>query len=417
MTTLTVDEAARSRCLGLYRSAVNPGLAAIASMIGAPLEIRSQGSIVYAEHYAEYLDCGGYGVFFLGHSHPRVVGRVAEQLFRHPLSVRGMLEPRLAEASAALVGVAPSGLDYATMTCSGSEAVELALKLARANGRRRVLAMENGYHGKTLGALSVTGRDRYREPAEPLLPDVEFLPFGDAGALSEVLEKGRPACVIVEPIQGEGGVVLPPPGYLSQVRALCDKFGALLIADEVQTGLGRTGRWWGCNAEGVTPDLLTTGKVLSGGVVPVGAVLASPEVMAPLISDPLLHSSTFAGSPLACAAAAATIETITVDNLVGRASELGHELLARATAILHATCPGQVREVRGAGLLIGIECASAPLALELMMNLLEQRVITSYSLNASQVLRLTPPANLSEREVDWLLTALSSAAEALARRP
>ncbi|MGY1638696.1 aspartate aminotransferase family protein [Geodermatophilus sp. SYSU D00742] len=406
----------RDEVLSLYRRHVNRSLAALAQLLGSPLEVSSAGAWVYDEHGTGYLDCGGYAVFLLGHRHPRIVSAVRRQLDTHPLATRLLPSPPLADAAATLAGVAPPGLDHVFLTNSGAEATELALKLARLGGCTRVVAALGGFHGKTLGALSVTGRVQYRAPFAPLLPDVEFVPFGDVAALEAALATdGRRTAVLLEPVQGEAGVVLPPPGYLRAVRAACTAHGALLLVDEVQTGLGRLGRWWGVDAEQVRPDVVLAGKVLSGGVVPVGAVLATGEVFAPLDADPLLHSSTYAGNPLAAVAAAETVRTIADEGLVDRAAELGRTLLAATHEILAAGCPGLVREVRGEGLLIGIDCVTPDLAAELMMALLQHRVITSYSLNTHTVLRLTPPAVLEPGDVARLQEALTAAARDLAR--
>jgi putrescine aminotransferase len=406
----------RDEVLSLYRRHVNRSLAALADLMGSPLEVSSAGAWVYDEHGTGYLDCGGYAVFLLGHRHPRVVAAVRRQLDTHPLATRLLPSPPLADAAATLAGVAPPGLDHVFLTNSGAEATELALKLARLAGCTRVVAALGGFHGKTMGALSVTGRAQYREPFAPLLPDVEFVPFGDAAALEQALASdGRRTAVVLEPVQGEAGVVIPPPGYLRALRASCTAHGALLVADEVQTGLGRLGRWWGVDAEQVRPDVVLAGKVLSGGVVPVGAVLATGEVFAPLDADPLLHSSTYAGNPLAAVAAAETVRTIAEEGLVERAAELGRTLLDATREELAATCPDLVREVRGEGLLIGIDCVTPDVAAELMMALLEHRVITSYSLNTHTVLRLTPPAVLEPADVARLQEALAAAARDLAR--
>jgi putrescine aminotransferase len=406
----------RDEVLSLYRRHVNRSLAALADLMGSPLEVSSAGAWVYDEHGTGYLDCGGYAVFLLGHRHPRVVAAVRRQLDTHPLATRLLPSPPLADAAATLAGVAPPGLEHVFLTNSGAEATELALKLARLGGCTRVLAALGGFHGKTMGALSVTGRVQYRAPFAPLLPDVEFVPFGDAAALEQALAAdGRRTAVLLEPVQGEAGVVIPPPGYLRAVRAACTAHGALLVVDEVQTGLGRLGRWWGVDAEQVRPDVVLAGKVLSGGVVPVGAVLATGEVFAPLDADPLLHSSTYAGNPLAAVAAAETVRTIAEEGLVERAAELGRTLLDATRQELAATCPDLVREVRGEGLLIGIDCVTPDVAAELMMALLEHRVLTSYSLNTHTVLRLTPPAVLEPADVARLQEALAAAARDLAR--
>ncbi|MYT29595.1 aminotransferase class III-fold pyridoxal phosphate-dependent enzyme [Streptomyces sp. MspMP-M5] len=405
---------AREVALDHLRDHVNRGHSRIAALLGLPLEVRSDGALVYDEEDHPYLDCGGYGVFLLGHRHPDVVDAVTAQLGRHPLSTRALIEPNVASAAASLVSVAPAGLQYAFFTNSGAEAVELTMKLARANGCHRLIAAEGGFHGKTLGSLSATGNARYRTGLEPLLPDVEFVPFGDADALKAAL-RGAPAraCVLLEPVQAEGGVRIPREGYLRQVRELCEEFRALLALDEIQSGLGRLGAWWGCDADGVRPDLLTTGKVLSGGVVPVAATLATPEVYEVLNRDPLFHSSTYGGNPLAAVAAATTIEVLRRDRLIERARELGGRLLPLISDALAAAGPQLIREVRGRGLLIGIEFTSEAPAGLFLTHMLRERVLTSYTLNASRVIRLTPPAILESDHIDWLLHALKRSAAAL----
>ena len=313
--------------------------------------------------------------------------------------------------------VAPAGLDHVYLTNSGAEAVEVALKLARLHGRTRIIAMRDGFHGKTFGALSVTGRPAYRAPFEPLLPGVEFAAFGDIDDLAHRLAtEGERTCVLAEPILGEGGVRVPPAGWLAAVRELCTRTGALLILDEIQTGLGRVGAWWAADTENVVPDILLSGKILSGGVVPVGAVLATDEVFRPLDDDPMLHSSTFAGSPLAAAAVTATLSVLQAEDLIQRSADLGAELSAMARGILAEHCPGLVAEVRGRGLLIGMDFVSSDLAVEFLMELIARRVVPSYSLNKYNVLRLTPPATLTAADVAELQDALTGAACEVGRR-
>lgn len=409
----------RAAVLDAYGRHVNTSLASMCRLIAAPVEIRSAGTRVYGDDGREYLDCGGFGVFLLGHCHPAVVAAVRRQVEDHPLATRLFLNRPLAEAAAALVGAAPKGdpgLEYAFLTNSGAEAVEVALKLARLAGKRRVIAMEGGFHGKTIGALSVTGRPTYRDPFSPLLPGVRFVSFGDVAALDEALASTTAggAAVILEPVQAEGGVRLPPAGYLRQVRERCTAAGALLILDEIQSGLGRLGAWWGADLEGVCPDLLLVGKVLGGGVMPVGAVVATAAAFSRLNADPLLHSSTFAGSPVAAAAAAATIGVLHDEGLVARAAELGPEVAQRVSDAVNLHCPWLVREVRGRGLLVGIDFVASDIATEFMLALLDRGVIPSYSLNAHHVLRLTPPATLSPADLDWLAEALDGAAAEIA---
>jgi putrescine aminotransferase len=295
---------------------------------------------------------------------------------------------------------------------SGAEATEAAIKLARALGRRTLVSTTGGFHGKTMGALGLTANELYQAPFRPLLPDVHHVPFGDAAALRSALAELPDACVVVEPVQGEGGVVLPPPGYLTAVAGACADAGALFVLDEVQTGLGRLGTWWGADREDVRPDVLLVGKGLSGGVVPVAAMVATDEAYTPFDRDPFLHTSTFAGSPIAMAAATAAVTTIRDEGLVERARVLGERLLAGLREVF-AGCDGLVSDVRGAGLLLGVEFTEPGVAGAYVLDLLERGVLVNHSLNAHRVVRLTPPAVLTDDEADRVLEEMAGAAAAL----
>lgn len=386
-------------------------------MFGGQVEVSSAGSWVYTQDGRAYLNCGGYGVFLTGACHPRIVAAVEGQLRTHPLATRLLLEPRAAHAAAALTRVAPAGLERVHFTNSGAEAVETALKLARSRGHRRIVSTVGGFHGKTLGALSATGKPLYRDPFVPLLPDITHVPYGDADALRAALgADGDDAVVIVEPVQSEAGVLIPPEGYLKDVAAACAASGAFFVLDEVMTGLGRLGQWWGADREGVTPDVLLVGKALSGGVVPVAAAVATAEAFTAFDRDPFLHTSTFSAAPLAMAAAEATIGVVEDEGLVERAAFSGRRILTGLRAAVTRHCPHLVREVRGLGLLIGAEFTDAGLAGEFLLELLDRDVITNHSLNAHTVVRLTPPAVLDERELDHLDDALDGALRTLAQR-
>ena len=407
----------RERVLQLYQRHVNSGLAKLAKMANLPLEVRSEGCLVFDQEGESYLDCGGYSVFLLGHRHPDVVGAVRAQLDRHPLATRVLLSPELGRAAATVAGCVPAGLDYVLFTNSGAEAVEAGIKLARLAGKTRIISTIGGFHGKTMGALSVTGRLPYREPFHPLLPDVEFVSYGDAEAMETALaEDGGRSCVILEPVQGENGVVIPPSGYLRDVRRLCDVNGALLILDEIQTGLGRLGSWWGADREQVIPDILLVGKALGGGVMPVGAAVTRASTFLKLNRDPFLHTSTFAGNPLAMAAVEAAITIIRRDGIVTRANVLGERILRELKEILHTECPDLIADVRGVGLLLGIEFRQEHVAGDFIHELLLRRVISANSLNAFRVARLTPPAVMTEPECRWLCDAVGDAARTLQQR-
>jgi putrescine aminotransferase len=221
---------------------------------------------------------------------------------------------------------------------------------------------------------------------------------------------------VVEPVQSAGGVVVAPAGYLKGVRQLCDEYGAMLVLDEVMTGLGRLGTWWGADRDGIVPDILLAGKALSGGLVPVAATLATAQAFAPFDRDPYLHTSTFSAAPLAMAAVKATVEVISDEGLVHKAGEIGERLLAELSAIAVAQIPHLVSEVRGAGLLIGVEFQSGHYAAEFLMDLLDNDVIVNHSMNAHPVIRLTPPAVLTPEQETRLLESFESACKSLATK-
>lgn len=394
------------------------GRASLGRLIGV-VETHSAAAWVTAADGNRYLDFGGYGVFILGHRHPDVVAAVREQLDAHPIATKLLLEPVSIRAAAALASIAPAGTDCVHFANSGAEATEAALKLARLHGRRHLISARNGFHGKTFGALSVTANSAYQRPFEPLLPDRTQVPYGEIAPLRHALaDAAGKACVILEPIQGEAGVVVPPAGYLAEAARLCREYDALLIVDEIQTGLGRTGEWWASSAEVPEPDMVLVGKGLSGGVVPIAAVLARPAVYAPFGRDPFLHSSTFAGSPLACAAAAASIRAIAQENVGQRAASLGSRLLSEIRSILAGSPFPEVSpaEARGRGLLIGIDVGSPALAGQLILELLERHILVNHSLNNSQVVRLTPPAIIGAAELALFLDAFADACAALTPR-
>ncbi|MEV0598663.1 aminotransferase class III-fold pyridoxal phosphate-dependent enzyme [Streptomyces sp. NPDC050315] len=401
----------------LYRKHLGSGRAVLGWVLGGMSEVRSEGPWVYADDGRRFLNFGGYGVFILGHRHPAVIAAVHRQLDAHPLSTRVFLEPVGARAAQAIAAHTPPGLDHIHFVNSGAEATEAALKLARANGRNAIITTRNGFHGKTLGALSVTANAKYQAPFEPLLPDTTQVTYGDPADLKQALATRRDrACVILEPVQGEGGVRIPEPGYLTEVAALCREFGALLVVDEIQTGMGRLGTWWGVDAEDVRPDVLLMGKGLSGGVMPIAAMAATEEAYAPFSRDPFLHTSTFGASPIACAAALATVETMEREQIVARASTLGERILSGVRAACAPHQDSLVREVRGKGLLIGIEFAEERAVGEVLLELIARDVLVNHSLNSTRVLRLSPPALVDGAALDLFFTALTEALGSTAAR-
>ena len=391
----------------LYRDYISPDLSRLLKFGGpGSLEVETRGSWIVDHLDREYLDFGGgYGVFSLGHRHPEVIEAVQRQLHLNPLSSRVLLNPQQAYLARELAEVAPGTLRYSFFCNSGTEAVEGALKLARlATGRARIVACENSFHGKTMGSLSVTGRAKYRQPFEPLIGPVVFVPFGDEGALEEAIDE-QTAAFIVEPVQGEGGIHVAPPGYLSRAQELCRQRGALLIADEVQTGLGRTGKMFAVEHWDVEPDILALAKALGGGIMPIGAFMGTPEVWKAFKGQPLIHTSTFGGNPLACAAARATLKIMLRDRLAQRAAELGKDMLLSLHK-LQTDYPALIRQVRGLGLMLGIELSREEYAGSLIAEMVKHRVIAVYTLNEPRVIRLEPPLTVSPTERDLAIAAL-----------
>ncbi len=389
-----------------YKTYVNPPLARVMKLSGSPVAARAHGTTIWDQAGKAYLDfAGGYGTFTLGHTHPRVVAAVHAQLDLMALSGKTMFEPLVGRLARALAAIAPGDLSISFFANSGAEAIEGALKLARAaTGRAKFVATHNAYHGKTMGALAVSGREAYKAPFGPLLADVVHVPYGDANALAGALEGA--AAFVVEPVQGEGGVIVPPLGYLAQARELCDRSGAVLIADEVQTGLGRCGYLFACERDAVVPDIMALAKGLSGGVMPIGAYIARPSVWnAAYAHSPLAHTSTFGGSPLACAAALAALDVVRDEDLVAKARRQGERLFLGARAIADEY-PSVVRSVRGLGLLVGVELQNEGYGGTILPEMLKRGVTAAWTLNAQRVIRLEPPLIVSAPEIDVALEAL-----------
>ena len=411
----TADEKIE-RVITEYRDHINPGLAKVMQFAGfADLEEFAEGCIVSTAGGTDYLDfLGGYGVFSLGHRHPKVVQAVHDQLDKMPLSTRNFFNEKQGALAAELARLAPGDLQYTFFSNSGTEAVEAALKFARAaTGRPEFVSTEGAYHGKTLGALSVTGREKYRQPFEPLLPTCHFVPFNDIESMRGVIRM-ETAAVIIEVVQGEGGIHVAAPGYLKALRELCDQHGAMLIVDEIQTGLGRTGTLFAIEQEGIVPDIMTLAKALGGGVMPIGATMATPAVWEKMFAqNPLLHTSTFGGNPMACAAGLAALEVIAEENLAAKATERGEQLLT-ALRRIQQTQPKVITDVRGRGLMIGVEFALREQA-ELTISLLASNgIIAAYTLNNPNVIRIEPPLVVTAQQCETFLEAFSGAAETAA---
>ncbi|MBX6388315.1 MAG: acetylornithine transaminase [Frankia sp.] len=368
---------------------------------------RGSGSRVWDTEGKEYLDLlAGIAVTVLGHAHPAVRAAVTAQLdsLGHTSNLY-VNEPqvRLAERLVGLLGE-DARVFFAN---SGAEANECAIKISRKTGRSEIIAADGAFHGRTMGALSITGQPSKRAPFEPLLPGVRFVPYGDIDALRATISE-RTAAVFLEPTLGEAGVVPPPPGYLAAARALCDETGALLVLDEVQSGIGRTGAWFAHQTAGVRPDVVTLAKGLGGGL-PIGACIGIGE--AGRLLGPGEHGSTFGGGPVVCAAALAVLDTIEADGLLESATRVGERLAAGIMAAAEAGAPGIVA-VHGVGLWRGIELAT-PTAAAFEAAAREAGFLVNGI--APNRVRLAPPLVLTEAEADEFLAALPAIAAAAAR--
>ncbi len=357
--------------------------------------VSGDGAVVTDADGKPYLDLlGGIAVNLLGHRHPAVVEAVTTQLntLGHTSNLYAT-EPGIALAE---MLVAQLGTPARVFFCnSGTEANEVAFKITRLTGRTKIVAAEGGFHGRTMGSLALTGQPAKRAPFEPLPGHVTFVPYGDAAALEAAVD-GETAAVFLEPIMGEGGVVVPPPGYLAKAREITSTHGALLVLDEVQTGIGRTGAFFAHQHDGITPDVITLAKGLGGGL-PIGACLAVGATGDLL--TPGLHGSTFGGNPISTAAAVAVLKTLAADDLVARAGVLGKTISHGIEELHHP----MVDHVRGKGLLIGI-ALTAEKAKAVESAAREAGFLVNAA--AADVIRLAPPLIITEAQIDEFLTAL-----------
>jgi putrescine aminotransferase len=378
----------------------------------AAIEWAGKGSYFEDITGRRYIDClGGYGIYSAGINHPKIVRAVKSQLDRMPLSSQELLDP-LRGALAELLGeLAPGDLQNCFFICNGTDAVEGAMKLARLYTRKPgFISCLQGFHGKSYGSLSLMGKREFRQAFEPLLQDVFFVPFGDADAVEAELRKAEAvgmaiAGVVVEPIQGEAGAIVPRDDYWPRLRQICTRYGVLLIADEVQTGLGRTGTMFGVDHWNVVPDIMCLGKALGGGVMPLSAFMSTPEIWRVLEPNPFIHSSTFGGNPLACAAGIAAVNVTLEEDLPGQAAATGEHLLHELRALQRRFRDFLV-EVRGRGLLIGLEFSDQGLGYAVSAGLFRRGVLVAGTLLNAKTIRIEPALNIPRPLVDEVLEKL-----------
>lgn len=414
---MMADPTLAARCLGQARNHLAPGLALGQKITGqGAVEISARGAVVELSDGRQVLDFGSYAVTLLGHQHPEVVAAVQDQLQRMSTSTRSLANPVTTELAERLVAVlSPSRLRRVWFGQNGTDAVEAALKLARlAAGRPRILAVEGGYHGKSLGSLAVTWGPRYRRGLESVLAPVTHISRDDPEAVAREAANGDVAALIVEPVQGESGVVPLAPSVLRGWAADAHAAGAFVIADEVQCGLWRAGApslSLGPRLH-LDPDAVLLGKPLGGGILPLSAAVFADRLYAPMKADPFIHTATFSGHPLSCAAGLAGLRAM--ERLAPRAAQVG----ARLDQDLHAIAgdfPDVITAVRGRGLIWGIEFGSSAEAGIVLTELSESGLLLSPCLGRPEVLRLLPPMVVTDAQLDTAL-ALLSAAVSTARR-
>jgi putrescine aminotransferase len=385
----------------------------------ASIEWTGQGTKIEDIMGRQYIDClGGFGIYSAGIRHPRIVDAVRQQLEAMPLSSQELLDP-LRGALAELLGeIAPGNLQKCFFINNGTDAVEGAMKLARLYTEKSgFISTLRGFHGKSYGSLSLMGKAEFRVAFEPLLQDVYFVEFGDAEEVEWQLKKARDvgldiAAVVAEPVQGEAGAIVPPDDYWPRLREICDEYDVLLIADEVQTGMGRTGRLWGVDHWNVIPDIMCLGKSLGGGVMPLSAFISTPEIWKVLEKNPFLHSSTFGGNPMACAAGIAAINVTLEEDLPAKAAETGEYFLAGLRE-LQARYSDVVIDVRGKGLLIGVEFASTEFGYSVAAGLFRRGVLVAGTLLNAKTIRIEPALSIERTDVDEVLNQLDDTLRSL----
>lgn len=348
----------------------------------------------------EYIDCmGGYGVALVGHQNQRVNNAIKEQLDKIITVHSSLYNKTREEFLKTLMKLTPKGLTQVHLNNSGAEAIEASIKFARKfTGKKGMVAMKGSYHGKSLGALSLTFNPKYKKAFEPLVEKVSFASFGDIESLRSVIDEDT-AFVILEPIQGESGINVAPEGFLQEVRKLCDEKGILLIFDEIQAGLGRTGRLWACDHWNTAPDILCLAKGIAGGI-PMGVTLVRPDILASMNKGE--HSSTFGGNPISCAAGIASLKALTEDGLIENSEKMGKIFREGLEKLKEKHT--MIREIRGKGLMIGIEMKFE--IRDILMRLIKKGILMLYS--GRNILRILPPLVISEDDITKVLHVLDS---------
>ena len=391
-----------------FNNHINPGFLEYRKSAGSDdmaMEWMSNGDTFVDLQGNTYIDClGGFGTFNCGHRHPKVIETVTNQLAKQPLSSAELIDANRSLLARILADVTPGNLQYTFFTSSGTEAVECALKMATlATGRHYYVAFKGDFHGKTMGALSLTSKAHFREPFLPLLQGTRHAPYGDIEYLKKMIDvmayTGElPAAIIYEPIQGEAGVIIPPDDFIPGIREICDKYDIMMVADEVQAGMGRTGYLFATDYNNVVPDILCLGKSLSGSVVPLSACVCTERAFKGMFPDPLLHSTTTGGNPLATSAGIAAFNVILSEDLCGRAKKSG-AIFMEGLEKLKNKYPKLMPTYRGRGLMIAMEFCDGDLGYEVVYEAFNRRLLLSGSLINAKTIRIEPPLNITDEHV------------------
>lgn len=416
-TPLKVREEIALKTVRNFRDHINKGFLDYRKSVTeatnfAITEWTGQGSVLVDALDREFLDLlGAFGLYSYGIRHPKIIAAVKAQLERSPQYSQEMLDPLRAQLARVLALLTPGKIQYGFFANSGTEAVEGAMKLAKLyTGRKGFIAMLKGFHGKTLGSLSLIGKKVFRKPLLPLLDGVRHVPFGDADAVEQVLAAAKVvgddiAAVVAEPVQGEAGAVVPPDDYWPSLREICNHYGVLLIADEVQTGMGRTGEIFGVDHWNVAPDIICLGKALGGGVIPMSAFLSTAKIWECMEPNPFIHTTTTGGNPLACASALAAITVLLEEDLAGQAKAKG-EYVRSQLRQLQDRYPGVLAEVRGLGLLIGMEFPTDGIGYKVAAGLFSRGVLTAGTLTNAKNIRFEPALNIPQDILDEILNRI-----------
>ena len=393
-----------------YGRLINPAYPSFLNKLGLnKIAAKAQGAAITDSHGNTYIDCvGGYGLFNLGHNNPDIIESIIEQLREQQLLTKPLISEIQVRLAECIEKITPGDLSCSFILNSGSEAIDCAIKLVRLHkGGKTIITAQKSFHGHTFGALTASGIPSFKKAFQPLLPGFISVPFGDIEALKRSIS-AETGAVLIEPIQHEAGILLPPDSYLREVRELCDEHELILIMDEIKTGFGKTGRMFACEHYGLVPDILVLGKSLGGGLIPAGAIVARSHLWKRFGLSFSMSASSYAGNVLACRAGLSTIRYIQESNLLAECDEKG-KMLLRSFRDYVGEYPNILRSANGLGLLIGIETQSGKIALELAKEMIRQGVIMVPAFGNSSVLMVEPPLVISFNQIRAIVDAFAAA--------